>query len=408
MADEIPAPAHEDFAEVALRITKTPMEDGDQIPPAPKKESAQPGKKEEPAPKKDAGARAFPAELFGKPSEQKKDEIPTIKSELDEIEQPVFKDPARKAQWDKLHGKAAELEKKKQEAEAKVADMEKRIAEAEARGTDTATLQKRLEEAERKYNESMELVRKVNVELDPAFNDKFVKGRASLVKDISKTVSDAGGDPDSMTVALNLSGSERVKAIASAIQDLPVYIQGIIGRKIDSLTALDDEASTHRSSPEQYLTQRQQDEQQRTAREQQEAARNANLAFDSALKKSSELEVLNEVKELDWWNEQRRAILDNARKFYDSPPSQEAIARRCLEGEAMPIYRQLFLDQRKANEEANAKIAELEKELKNIHSRSPQLGGRGNGSIDRSNMTFADVARGLIDGSIPVSGRSDE
>lgn len=408
MADELPA-NHEDFAEVALRVTKTPMAEGDAVPPATKKETATTPKKEEPAPKKDANTRELPSELFGKVPEPKKDEPePTRKSELEDIEQPDFKDPKRKGQWDALHGKADKFEKQAWAAEVKAAELEKKIADADERGKDTETLQAKLVEAERKYAESMELVRKVNVELDPAFNEKFVKGRAILVKDIATTVSDAGGDADSITIALNLSGRERTKAIAAAIQDLPVFTQGIVGRQIENLSSLDTEAATHRSTPEQYLKQREHDEQQRTTREQQEMAQRNNLAFDSALKRASGLEVLNEVKGLDWWNDQRKQILDNSRKFYESPPSQEAIAQRCLEGEVMPIYRQLFLDVRKEGQQKDVKIAELEGELKKIHSKSPQLGGRGSSTADRANMTFAEIGMGVMNGSIPVNGSGKE
>lgn len=394
-------PAHEDFVAAALRATKTPMDKGDQLPPL--KTEKEPPKQKEPPPKKvepPAPEKPLPDQLFSKKTEAKA-AAAVPKSELDEIETPEFKDPKRKAQWDTLHGKASALEKRAVEAEKKVQEAEKRLSESTGNAKELETLRATLSEKEAKYNEAMGLVKQVNIDLDPAYRSKYVEGRKTIVKSIQKDVSESGGDGDAIAAALALTGSERNKAIAAAIGDLPNFTQGIIGRKIEQLETLDTEGAAQRSNPDDFFASRQREEQERTARQREELQRTANIAFDHALKESSSLEVLTEVPGLEWWNQQRADILKKSREIYDTNQDPRVIARLIIEGQSTPVYRQLFLDQRGETDKWKALAEERGKELSGLYKRTPSVGGgsvRDGGSA--KDMTFAEISAGLANGTI--------
>jgi len=215
--------AEPDFASVALGlVTGTTPETKTDTPPAakvPEKESTKP---ERPA--------DIPETLLGKKDAKKEPEPEKEpESEIAKIKPPDFRNPVKKEQWEALHNKAAELEKGKLASDRKVAEMEKRIAEAETKGKNTEELEKKLADLQKQNDEYQELVRQTNVEMDPQFRKTYIEGRANKVKEIEAIISDAGGEVGDVATALALKGKARVDALRLISDELPGYLQGLLG-----------------------------------------------------------------------------------------------------------------------------------------------------------------------------------
>ena len=388
-----------DFAAMALQSLTT-----DADTPTPKKEA--PVKEATPPTKTEA--KTNPLDVVFGDAGKKSDDAPEKKDEpaesvLKEIAKPELKNPKASEQWDKLHSKAAELEKQAREAGGKLAEMEKKIADYEAKGKNAAELEEKLTKLQKEHEESKKLVQQVNIELDPEFRRQFVDGRKDLIGQARTIVEESGGNAGDIETALNLTGKSRVDALRAIAEGMSSFEQGRLGRVIDALTDLDKTASERRSNPEQFLAQRQQEEQTRNAKATEDRARNMNLSFEEALGNASKgIEVLRKVEGMPEWNERADAIMRRAKENWNGQLDMKDAASKFIAAEAMPEFRQLFLEQRKEASSWKEKYETASKELEAIHANRPGMRTRTTAAAAGNNMTFADRVVGTMDGSIPA------
>lgn len=392
MADENDTTTHAappDFAARALQTTQQPegtpaIEQTPAVAPAKKEPAAEPSRK-------------APDELFGgKKEEPAKVTEAEPSSAIDKIADPVTSDRKVSENWKALKAAAKAEENRANESQAKAAELEKRIADAEAGGKRTAELEAKLATLEKENAEQMALVRKVNAELDPAYQQKRTE-RGNAVNDLKQLVKDSGGDPDALESALRLKGSEHIKAVADVIGDLPNYVQGIIGAKISEVAAIDRALDSARGNPEEYLQSRQREMQETEAKERAEFTRSAQLAYEHAEKKlTAELEVLRDTEGLpDFWVKQAREIKANARKDFELNSDPGRAAQICLEAHSMRVYRDLFLDMRGENAKLQAKVSDQDSQLKKVYGNSPNLRAPQSSTTDKGG--FRDFATRTMD-----------
>lgn len=399
MADEItPAPADgadhpDDFAAVALKLTKT---DPDQKVET-KVEKVEEVKKESSEVKSKIPDSLFETkEVKEEKKEEKKDEA----FDIDKIADQEFKDARSKAKWDELKTKGREFEKQARENGTKATALEAKIKEYEEKGKDTEALQAKLAKLEEEHRSAMELVRKVNMELDPEYRKTFVEGRKNLIGHAKTIAEESGINPSDVEAALNLTGKARVDALKAVAEDMDSFQQGRLGRVIDQLTQLDNDAQAKRSNPEEYLEQRQKEEESRAEKEAQEHMKTANLAFESALSKArNELEVLRRVDGMPEWNSTGEDIRVKSKEFWNGNRDPQKAAELVIQGFAAPVFRQLFLDQRSENKALRKEFEAVKAELKSLYAGSPRLQG-ATVRKDGQPRDFADHASGLMSGSI--------
>lgn len=318
-----------------------------------------------------------------------------VESEIDKITEPTFRTEGERTNFKALRDKAKDYETKTRAGETKIAELEAKIKEVEARGGDTEKLSSRLVEMEKKTAEYEELLAKTNIEEHPAFKKQFVEGRAKIVDRAKKLIEEAGGDVVAITTAFNLRGKARFDALREVASELDGFQQGRLGKCIDELSELDETADSKRASAKQAYQEMQENDRQQSERGRQEFTVTARKAFESATK-SVGLEVLTKIDGNDWWNKQADEIQENARKFYEGNNSLDTAAQTALKAHAMPVYRNLYLEERKEVETLNSKVAELQKELKGIHSRSSApLGGKklGGESAKTARNPFSEAVR---------------
>ncbi len=371
-----------DFAEVALKSMTVDTE-------AQQRQEPTPAKAPEPkAP--DAPKQRVPESLLPKKDEAKAASEP--ESELSKFDKPDFKDPKRAAQWSELHSKASEFEKQaraeakaRAEAETKIAAMEARIAEAEKAGKNTDALEKKLAEYE-------SIVKTVSVENDPEFRARYIEGRAAKVKEIQAIIADAGGDPNDVAAALALKGRDRVDALRSVSDDLPGYLQGLLGTAVRELDSLDREAGEKRTNAEQYLAQRQREDADRQRAEVEKDIRDMELGWQKAQDKAkADFIVFNKTGTDKEWDATVEAAIARAEQTYRSSINREQQAEIIMRAEAAKEIEARYVGEVEYSRGLEKKLAEVEAELKKVYGgASPSLRGSSpapSGAV--SEMDFA-------------------
>lgn len=394
-----PADHPSDFVQVAMKAMKamkTDLAAPVEVEKTKEKDVKAPEKADKVESKSKIPDGVFETVKVDKKAEEKKHE-PT--SDFDKIEDPQFRDEKRKAQWDEVKAKGREFEKQAREEAQKRVDLETKIKDYEARGKDTEALNEKLAKLERENADAMALVRKVNAELDPEYQRKFGEGRNNLMGQAKTIVEESGGNPSDIETALNLKGKPRADALAVVAESLNSFQAGRLGRVMDALSELESEADKVRSNPDEYLKQREQDEANRSKLAQEEHAKMANTAFESAMSRAASESELFRVTDDTGWNEQGKTIKQQATEFWRNNRDPEKAARVMIDGFTAPVFRQLFLDQRKEAAAANAELESLRKELAGLYNRGPKISG-ATASRNTGPKDFADQAHGLMNGSI--------
>lgn len=376
MAETATAPEPSPFAaalDKAFASAPAINEPGD-APPE-KKEAPKEPKQETPkAP--DAGDKktATPRELFKKPEPEKKVETPPEpKSAVDQIAPPDFKgDKKAENAWTAIKGEATKFEGLAKTHEQRAKELEAKLAEYEP-------LKTQLAEREAKLKEYDEIVARARIEEHPEFRKEFVDGREKLMTSAKTIVEESGGDPKAIETALNLKGKARVDALEAISENLGKFQSGRLGRVIDELTDLDDRAQVKRDKAKESYKQLQEQDQQRKSEETARRAQTRAAEFDETTRRlSGELEVLKHADGHDEWNARADRIVREAKAFVNEHPNADIEAE--ILSRAVPAYRDLFIQADARAEAAEKKAAEMEKELKAIHSKSPSLVPRSNGT----------------------------
>ena len=323
--------------------------------------------------------RGIPDSLIKKPDRVEKQEKAN-ESEIDKIPDPVFKNDGERSNVSNLRKKAKEFEAKASEYEKKALEYEAKIKEFDSKGKDTESLQQKLAELEKQNAEHLATIRKVNVELDPAWRAKHIDGRAKLVGKAKEIATESDIDAAAMESALTLKG----KAGAEALRDITSGMDQIqasrLGRIIEDLRSLDESADATRTNPDTYLQERQKQEEERANKERAEFIKSTQLTYESVEKKlASDLEVLKPVDGLDWWNKKGEEIRSKARSTFETNTDPAVAAEVCIRAEAMEVYRDYYLKEREHSEGLEKTLAERDEELRKLYGKSPSLGGRGGG-----------------------------
>lgn len=336
--------------------------------PEPKKEPA----KEPKEPPAEAPKTGTPKDLFRK-SEKAKDEPPAEpKSDVDTIAPPDFKgDSKAKAGWDALKGKAKEFEGLAKTREDRAKELEAKLAEYEP-------LKAQLAERDKKLQEYDGIVARARLEDHPEFRREFIDGRERLVNRAKEIITDSDGDPKSIETALSLKGKARVEALSKVAEELNQFQSGRLGRVIDELTDLDERAEAKRAEAKQSYEKLKETERQRESETASKRLESRGREFDDTVRRlRTELEVLQKADGFDGWNARGDKIVKDSKEYVDAHPDADIEAE--ILSRTVAAYRDDFLKADRQNEEKDKKIAELEKELKAVHSKSPSLAARGNG-----------------------------
>lgn len=330
---------------------------------------------------KEAATPKEPKEPTRIPRELKKDaakkEDAATETEAEPFPEPTGLDTKAKAGW-------AALKKEARENKQKAAELERKIADWKSAGKDPETLEARLAEHEKKLADYEERVARADLELTDSFQKEIIEPTKKELARARALAQEVDANPDELVAALQLSGKARATALRELSMDLDAIQSGRLGRIMEKLDEFSERAESERANAKQSFAERQERErQERASAEAQQYKERLNGFENTARKLKASLEILNKVDGHEDWNTRADEILSVARKAVESNPNanpeSEVLANSAL------AYRDLFLQADAKVEEYEKKIAEMEAELKSIHSKGPALTQRGTGSAPGDN-----------------------
>lgn len=337
-----------------------------------------------------------PRELFKKPDTKPDAAKPdaTEADEFDKIAAPNFKDEKGKQGWEAQKAEGRRWKGEAQTAAAKLKELEAKISEYEP-------LRTQLAERDAKLKEYDEIVARARIEDHPEFRREFIDGREKVAGRAKSIIEESGGDPKAIEHALNMPrGKARVDALKEAMEGLDSVQSSRLGRAIDDLNDLDERAQEKRDKAKASYAELQEQEKKRDIEAKSQRAQSRGIEFDDTVRRlRGTLEVLNKADGHDKWNERADTIVKDARTFVDEHPNADIEAE--ILARSIPAYRALFLESDATVTKHEAKIAELEAELKKIHSKSPSLTGRTatSSSGDKPSRPFSAKMDALLNGA---------
>lgn len=327
-------------------------------------------------------SKSVPDALFKRPDSDTRsvEESLPEKTAVDEIAEPPKLDAKGKAGWEAL-------KKTAREESAKRAELERQIEDWKSKGRDPETLEKQLSERDKRIADYEERVARVDLELTESFKRDIIEPRQKEISKAKALADEMEVNPDEMSSALNLRG----KARSNALREMGIDPDGgRISRIMDNLDELHDRAEHDRANAKQALEYRIERERLDKLSEHGEFVKTKFLQFDDMTKRMrSKLEILNQVDGHEDWNNKSRWVVESARAYIQDNPYADVEA--VIEAKSMPVYRELFLETREREAALESRVAEMEKELKAIHGRSPSLTQRGQAATTGNSKPFSSM-----------------
>ena len=342
-------------------------------------------KSEEPAKVSKESTKSVPDALFKRPDSDTRpvEESLPEKTALDEIAEPPRLDAKGKAGWEAL-------KKTAREESTKRAELEKQIEEWKSKGRDHETMEKALSDRDQKLLEYEAKVARVDLESSESFQREIVEPFNREIQRAKAFADEVDANPEELSEALSLVGKARANALRDMGLDLDPVQSGRLGRIIEKMDELHERAESERSNAKMFLDQRAERERLDKLSEHGEFVKTKFLQFEDTTKQMrSRLEILNQVDGHHDWNTKSRGVVESARAYIQDNPYADVEA--VIEAKAMPVYRELFLETREREAALESKVAEMEKELKAIHGRSPSLTQRGHAAATGNSRPFSSM-----------------
>ena len=342
-------------------------------------------KSEEPAKVSKESTKSVPDALFKRPDSDTRpvEESLPEKTALDEIAEPPRLDSKGKAGWEAL-------KKTAREEATKRAELEKQIEEWKSKGRDHEAMEKALSDRDKKLLEYETKVARVDLESSESFQREIVEPFNREIQRAKAFADEVDANPEELSEALSLVGKARANALRDMGLDLDPVQSGRLGRIIEKMDELHERAESERSNAKMFLDQRAERERLDKLSEHGEFVKTKFLQFEDTTKQMrSRLEILNQVDGHHDWNTKSRGVVESARAYIQDNPYADVEA--VIEAKAMPVYRELFLETREREAALESKVAEMEKELKAIHGRSPSLTQRGHAAATGNSRPFSSM-----------------
>ena len=342
-------------------------------------------KSEEPAKVSKESTKSVPDALFKRPDSDTRpvEESLPEKTALDEIAEPPRLDAKGRAGWEAL-------KKTAREESTKRAELEKQIEEWKSKSRDHETMEKALSDRDQKLLEYETKVARVDLESSESFQREIVEPFNREIQRAKAFADEVDVNPEELSEALSLVGKARANALRDMGLDLDPVQSGRLGRIIEKMDELHERAESERSNAKMFLDQRAERERLDKLSEHGEFVKTKFLQFEDTTKQMrSRLEILNQVDGHHDWNTKSRGVVESARAYIQDNPYADVEA--VIEAKAMPVYRELFLETREREAALESKVAEMEKELKAIHGRSPSLTQRGPAAATGNSRPFSSM-----------------
>lgn len=209
-------------------------------PPAAPKPAAKPADK----PKVDIPKPAVPSSVFDepttpalKPGEKPPADPATAEPDFEELTKGATPATRKNFERQKTH-----YEEKLTTAQKELETLRAQVAAYELKPDEVKTLRTEKDRLAAEHAEMQKNIELIGLERSTKFQEKFVKGRTTLVDDAAKRVTKAGGDAAKFKAALALpDGAEKYAAMEEAFGNMPPFMQNQVAAIVTQIETLDED-----------------------------------------------------------------------------------------------------------------------------------------------------------------------
>ena len=252
----------------------------------------------------------------------------------------------------------------------------------------------RLAEIETEHASLLDVVQKIGAERSPAYQNKYVKGKAALLDRAAGIVKKYGGDDSAFKAALALTGRDRSDALSESMADLHDMDKNRIAAILTEVEALEEEGASFLDNAKESLQREEQEAQQMERQRTQEMVQARESAFVSVANKM--LHRLPDDHPLAAEaNPMVDAAIEKAKKFLFEGSDFNEFAEASVARAMYPVLQERLLG-------AADRIAELEAQLEEFTNADPGGGGSGGGSgtdAKGEEKSFADRYKSTMAGA---------
>jgi hypothetical protein len=315
---------------------------------------------------------ALDAALSAEVDVEKVEDVQTEEDHLAGLDEELPADKAKRSeQWKKARGVIDTISGKLTESSKRIAELETQI---QSGASPAPELQAKLEKLEKENAEYKDALVALNVKWSPDYQNKYVKGRAELVKRASDKATVFGADGPKLAEALGMQeGRARTTAIAEVLGDLHEGERSRVWDFINQIDRLDDESREVEKDPQDAWAKLQETETERKKQKEAEAADYRKKVFNDTTKKMpAKLLLLRtvdpEIEGAKAHNEQVATIREAAWRLLNPGIPPQELAEKAYWAEAAPILQNHLVATRK-------ELVELQKRLADYEQAEPGFRG---------------------------------
>ena len=224
---------------------------------------------------------------------------------------------------------------------------------------------------EQQNQEMAKALSRFGVENNQEFQQQVLRPLHAHWNEAARIVKDAGGDPQLLANAMQMTGKAQFEALDELFQDMPESAKAEAHDALRNYRRFENirrQALSNAPQTFEVLQRKELERQYATVSQQREEMKNI---FENQLRRirdEAKLEIFQTTSdpEAKWWNDQAKAIEDNSRKLYLENTDMDKMAVACILAPAVDAYRQLWLGER-------ARRAKAESSLKEKFGAEPSL-----------------------------------
>lgn len=221
--------------------------------------------------------------------------------------------------------------------------------------------QARLQQLESQNQEMGQILSRMGVETHAKFQNEIIRPMSAAWQTAAGILKQAGGDPEALSKALMLTGKAQYEALDDVFDEIPESAKVEAHQHIANWRRFNQariRALQNAPKTIEQLRQRDMAEQHQVFTQQREEQKSLFEAALAKLRNEAKVEVLLPTKEegAEWWNEQAKAIEDNARALYMENTDMGKMAMASILAPMADAYRKLWLAERAAHEKTRGAL----------------------------------------------------
>jgi hypothetical protein len=282
------------------------------------------------------------------------------------------------------------MERHKSEAIKWKAEAEKVKGGDPATKTKLETIERERESLKAENQKLRDAITAINVEYDPAVQEKFVAGKAKLVDKTVKAVEEYGGDAKAFEAALKLPPGQRTAAMKAALESVDELDRQPIYDKLNKIRELEEEHADLVANSQQSYENLTKAQQERALAQQEQTEKQKNAIAEKVLGSLSTkhplfLEAPAEAEGASDYNARLKADMEKAAHLRGPDADWNEISEASAKAARYDFLEETHLEFR---ESTQAEIAQLKEQLAKYESADTGFtGGKKPVAQDPSTLT---------------------